>query len=201
MSDEDKERARQQAKAQYDSIAEMVAALELDWERLEELREERADLQDAVFDALDDFNIALEDCYDQVHIDARCEALEEAEDNLYHWTEREELADLEEEAEGYDDQEDAERAIQEDPLTVEVRSCWDSPGGEMEACEFRILLCTGGPAVQIRGELGMHNKPSRAWLEYQDWFIPWTEFYDEDIDRDVLLTYCRQFYFGLWRVR
>ncbi len=36
--------------------------------------------------------------------------------------------------------------------------------------------------------------PCRAWLEYQDWGTPWTQFFDAE--QDTLLTYCRQFYFG-----
>ena len=64
----------------------------------------------------------------------------------------------------------------------------------MEAAEFCILLTTGGPAVRIRGELDEYNEPRRAWLEVQDWFLPWTEYVCAD--SDVLLNYARCFYFG-----
>ena len=39
---------------------------------------------------------------------------------------------------------DARLAIEEDPLSVQVRSGWHSPGEKAESEEFEILLCTGG---------------------------------------------------------
>lgn len=59
-----------------------------------------------------------------------------------------------------EDHEAAERAIHEDALSVEVRSGWYVPGArdaDTKPAEYRILLCTGGPAVQIVGGL------VRAW--------------------------------------
>ena len=84
--------------------------------------------------------------------------------------------------------------IQEDPLSVQVRSGWYTPGETPEVCEYEILLGTGGPAVRIVGDLRQYNEPDRARLECQDWFTPWTEVFD--VDNDVLLTYARCFYFG-----
>jgi hypothetical protein len=43
-------------------------------------------------------------------------------------------------------------------------------------------------------ELDDNGEPHRAWIEAQDWFKPWTEYVGGD--GEVLLTYCRQFYFG-----
>lgn len=95
--------------------------------------------------------------------------------------------------------EEAQQTIQEDPLAVEVRSCWQSPcsseAGKPE--EFKILLCWGGPAVQIIGELDDYNQPCEARLQFQDWFIGWTDHFPEDENADeILLEYCQQFYFG-----
>ena len=97
-----------------------------------------------------------------------------------------------------DKREEAQTAIQEDPLSVQVRSGWYTPGEKAEAEEFEILLCTGGPAVRILGELGQHDEPKRAWIQYQDWGTPWTDYIPSMIDgaNEALLTYCRQFYFG-----
>lgn len=94
--------------------------------------------------------------------------------------------------------EDAERTIHEDALSVEVRSGWVAAGDKMEAAEFKILLCTGGPAVQIVGELDEHNEPSKdhIQLQHQDWFTPWTNLPLTDADRDALVAYARCFYFG-----
>lgn len=86
--------------------------------------------------------------------------------------------------------------IQNDPLSVEVRSDWEQVGETLTPTEFRILLCTGGPAVQIRGELDDYKQPRRAWIEYQDWGTPWTEYYSAEVSQDVLLTYCNQFWYG-----
>ncbi|MFZ3215661.1 MAG: hypothetical protein WA192_06340 [Candidatus Acidiferrales bacterium] len=97
--------------------------------------------------------------------------------------------------------EDAERAIQEDALSVQVRSGWYNPGDSEGAkpAEYEILLCTGGPAVRIIGELNEYMEPDSARIEVQDWFQPWTELrhYTENKDAlQILLTYARQFYFG-----
>jgi len=109
-----------------------------------------------------------------------------------------EMVDALAKAEDADDQnarEDAEQTIHEDPLSVEVRSGWTQPGAEMEAQDFMILLCTGGPACRIIGELNQYNEPDKARIEYQDWFTPWTEYPLDSDDTEILLRYCRCFYF------
>jgi hypothetical protein len=108
--------------------------------------------------------------------------------------EAEELAQLEEAAGECKDREEAEQRIQEDALSVEFRSGWVTNREEMVAEEFNILLGTGGPAVRIMGELDGNGEPSRAWLEVQDWFTPWTQ--HVGASQDTLLAYCRCFYFG-----
>jgi hypothetical protein len=94
------------------------------------------------------------------------------------------------------EQEAAREAIQEDPLEISVRSDWEHLGEPLKACEFNILLCTGGPACRILGELDEYNQPHRAWLEYQDWGTPWTQYFMSHEENVALLTYCQQFYFG-----
>ena len=88
--------------------------------------------------------------------------------------------------------------ISEVPLSVEVRSGWVSGcyNNEMKPEEFKILLCWGGPAVQIVGDLDEHGQPENPRLEYQDWFTGWTKYeITEEEEKDVLI-YCSQFYFG-----
>jgi len=92
------------------------------------------------------------------------------------------------------DEDTAREEIQESPLSVQVRSDWHNPGEESEAAEFEILLTTGGPALRIRGELDEHKQPDRAYLEYQDWGTPWTQYFD--VEQETLLEYCWCFYFG-----
>jgi hypothetical protein len=97
------------------------------------------------------------------------------------------------------DNDRARDAIHEDALSVLVRSGWHVPGSD--ACkpeEFEILLCTGGPAVRLRGTLDNYGQPDTVKMQVQDWFEPWTDFEPanrEDSDK-VLLTYARCFYFG-----
>jgi hypothetical protein len=147
------------------SIVEMVAALECDYDRLEELRDER--------DAHDDGPAAW--------------AAENPDES-------EELTALESAAGECSDTDEARQRIEEDALSVEVRSGWHSPGDDAPAEEFCILLATGGPAVRIRGELNEYREPCRAWLEVQDWYKPWTQYHG--IEQDALLAYAQCFYFG-----
>lgn len=102
----------------------------------------------------------------------------------------------EEERADYHDADKAQEAISEDPLSVEVRSDWHTPGDEDGAkdAEFCILLCTGGPAVRIIGSLDQWSEPDRAQLEYQDWFTPWEEYVPAR--SAVLVRYASQFWFG-----
>jgi hypothetical protein len=172
QGDRDTERERNLetiGRSAYESIAEMVAALDVDYDRLEEL----ADM--------------------------------ETDDMSYD--ERAEWSDLLAAAGECTSREDAEQRIQEDPLSVLVRSGWyepGRPGEEFTSKEYEILLSTGGPATRIRGELDSFGEPDTAHLEAQDWFTPWTEYHGhsvsdterEPVDPDVLLTYARQFYFG-----
>lgn len=145
-------------KSAAESIAEMVAALECDYERLEELRET-----------------------------SRKEMTPE---------DKAELAELEKAAGDCESREDAEQRITEDPLSVQIRNGWHDPGAESEPEEFEILLSTGGPTTRIIGELDEHCEPTRARLQAQDWFTPWTDYTGDAISQDDLLTYCRCFYFG-----
>lgn len=100
--------------------------------------------------------------------------------------------------------------IQESPLSVQVRSGWYNISGphndiDRQPAEYEILLCTGGPAVRITGELGDGNEPESAHLQVQDWFTEWTDYLPrvKGIDGepapdwlDTLLAYARCFYFG-----
>lgn len=165
------ENSLQQVQAQLASIRDMVAALNADYERLEELR---------------DLRVAMTQ-----------------DDEVFAETypdEADELAELEDAAGDCRDAEDARDRILQDALSVEVRDAWRSPSEESVdpcACEYRILLCWGGPSAQLVGSLGDHNEPETATLMHQDWFEPWQEYTDTSSeDDDALLTYARQFYFG-----
>ena len=229
--------AMDQARAQYRSVQAMVAALDCDFDRLEELRESRApffagwnlpgclpDSEPGQFQTADDareyladeivrYRDEIEDDEKQSELDAlELEILKsDAEELTGHaggfawWIVRddgralseddaEELAELEDDAGECEDAEDAEQRIHEDALSVEVRSGWRSVGEGMTADEFRIVLCTGGPHVEIRGELDLHGEPCSARIYFNDWFEVFRSL--PDTDEDVLLRYCSQFYFG-----
>lgn len=104
------------------------------------------------------------------------------------------LEDLE--SEDSETVEDAQQRIQDDPLSICVRSDWQNIGEPLEPAEFEILLCTGGPAVRIIGKLDMDNQPERPRLQHQDWGTPWTEVLRlTDEERAALLQFCQQFWF------
>jgi hypothetical protein len=182
--------AQDQARAQYESIAAMLAAVDCDYDRLEELRDEREELTEAVKDAAHEYHYA-----DEVNLAETTDALNEAREALTQWEtdNAEELAELEAQAGDCESEESARERINEGPLSVEVRSDWASPGEPLEAAEFCILLCTGGPAVRIRGELD-RGEPVRAWIEYQDWGTPWTQYFGAD--SGTLCRYSSFFFFG-----
>ena len=97
------------------------------------------------------------------------------------------------------DNEDARQAIEEDALSVEVRSDWYTPGASDEKRkpgEYYILLSTGGPASRIIGELDGYCQPTSARLQHQDWFTPWQEVIVDHADLGILLRYASVFYFG-----
>ena len=177
--------AKDQATAQVESICAMVSALNCDYGRLEELKQEREDLLESV-----------RDCEKAVTSgEIHSVDIEDARRDLDGWDERyaEELADLIEAAGECESEEEARERIQEDALSLEVRSGWSSSKEEFEAEEFRIVLCTGGPHVEILGELDEHNEPDRVRIIYKDWGTSGELF---DFDHDAVLTYCRQFCFG-----
>lgn len=182
MTHETENYAKTQAAAQYQSIVTMLAALNCDFDRLQELQDEREELADEV----DGVNTAS-----AYGLEKECEAIAA----LTQWDEKnaKELKILAHEAAEYTDADEVCEALQNDPLSVEFRSGWTSYGDTATPEEFRILLCTGGPAVQIRGELDQHGEPYRAWVEYQDWGTAWTQFFD--VDQKTLLAYCQEFIF------
>ena len=90
--------------------------------------------------------------------------------------------------------------VQQDPLSVEVRSGWYTPGDNRinpyKPAEFCILLGTGGPASRIIGDIDEYGQPERPRFEYQDWGKPWTEARTTPEQDAIMLEYCGHFYFG-----
>ncbi len=213
--------AEQNACGWLETIREHVACLEADRDRLEELRDERDSFESEV---PDDFEVSVLDDDDEAEDRVTCGTCGRSWDDAivtsmtpapsarcpfeaFHqtWAEEnrddaEELAELEKAVtvEGDELDQDAIRErIQESPLSVQVRGGWHDPGAEDDGAEeFEILLSTGGPALRIVGDLDGHGQPSRARLEHQDWYKPWTEKVLDHDGYEALLIWCQQFYFG-----
>jgi len=239
--------ARGQAIAQANSIISMVAALKVDYDRLDELKEQAkaghwvagwhipgtGDDEHAVaFNTCDEARSYIKD-HMRYHADARVatgdspsndeQSLLEVADlvgsmvgedsagygktvaGLHYWIthiytgladpdEAEELEELEADAGDCSDKDEAIQRIQVAALSVEVRSGWRMLGvtyvNNHDDEEFRIVLCTGGPHVEIRGEL-CDGEPVRAWIEY--WGDESGELHGH-IEQATLLTYCQQFF-------
>lgn len=74
---------------------------------------------------------------------------------------------------------------------------WYVPGtNDNKPTEYCILLCTGGPAVRIIGDLNEYQEPETARLEHQDWFTQWTELNTTKEEQNAMLLYAQVFYFG-----
>lgn len=160
----DDQRSESQAKAQLDSIREMVQRLN----HCQECDGEECDLTP-----------------------------KQLMDGLGIWMKgKPKKSDIEEWRRDYHDREAAEQRIQEDPLCVELRSGWYTPGSEPEPEEYTILLCTGGPACRIIGDLDERGDPRTARIEHQDWFTPWTEYRMDSEEESDVVTYARQFMFS-----
>jgi hypothetical protein len=149
MSESLKEIGASQAAA----LVEMVAALEVDYDGLEELRDDEGALNDRQREELAELSAAAGDC----------ESRDDAEQRI-----REDALSVEMRS-GWE--------------TVDVWQGADSGhgSGRPQPVEFMILLATGGPAARIMGEL-RDGQPHRAWLEVQDWGTPWMQYFDIEQD-------------------
>jgi hypothetical protein len=147
------------------TICEYVAALECDYDRLEELRE----IHECVAPDPEMDESQREEYEELLNVAGECTSREEAETRIQEWP-----------------LELSVRSGWHPPG-------WHLSGKDIRSEEFLLLLGTGGPATRIRGELDEHGEPRRAWLEVQDWGTPWTRYFD--IDQEMLLTFARCFYF------
>lgn len=179
--------AETNARAWLESIREYVAAVECDYKRRSELREE-------LIEAYDD-----EKHQNDPNNETQFLAwVKDASDNPSHVFQEsaEELVELNAAAGEYDDADAARDALRESVLSVQVRSGWADSAEDFVAEEFSILLTTGGPACRIIGELDDYKTPSRARLQYQDWGTPWTELILDRHENESVVAFCREFFFG-----
>jgi hypothetical protein len=94
------------------------------------------------------------------------------------------------------DEDDIRTHASEQALSLELRSDWHTPGEDMTASEFRLLLSTGGPAAQIVGKIGSWGDAEDFELQVQDWFQPWTQASLDAWQSEALEWFVSCFYFG-----
>lgn len=70
---------------------------------------------------------------------------------------------------GAADAEDVEDAIQELPLSIELRSGWHTIGEDLEAAEVRVVLTYGGPSCEIRADYDPQTGCSRPRVLWTEW--------------------------------
>jgi len=96
---------------------------------------------------------------------------------------------------------EARNLIHSDPLSVQVRTAWEDPNRlqkpdiDVQPHEYKILLCTGGPAVRIIGNLNEYGRPRNAYVEHQDWNEPWTKIALSEEEAQTVIEYARHFYY------
>lgn len=118
----------------------------------------------------------------------RFEELKDFDSEDFDSEEEVELQQLAEWAGDYADRDAAYDAIIDDPLSIEFRSDWVPTGEKMTRNEYRIVLCTGGPHVELRGEFDHRDSPCNVRVLFKDWGES-GELYE--FDRDVVMSYVR----------
>lgn len=175
--------SKAQAQAQLKSIIEMVAATDIETKATTYVEAMEDDAVIAAMKTYNDFDPEEDDEEDYSNIDSL----------------REELTDLlgsGEDIDGVDfefDEDAAWQTIDQDALSVELRGDWHDVGDDGDDVEYKILLCTGGPAVQIVGELDTHGQPESATIQHQDWFEAWQDFPMSQEEEDEVLKYCGRY--------
>lgn len=96
-----------------------------------------------------------------------------------------------EERRGYHDEDAALEYVQEMPLSVDVRSGWQSPSAKLVPVEYQLLMSTGGPAVRITGRLDARDEPADAEIEYQDWCTEFRALPIDSVQKQDLLQFAR----------
>jgi hypothetical protein len=85
--------------------------------------------------------------------------------------------------------------IHESVLSVETRTHWAPAGsGDSEPGEFRIVLCTGGPHVELTGQLDRLNEPCDTEMYECNWGTPRAPY--TEANQEILDWFAGHFYFG-----
>jgi hypothetical protein len=94
------------------------------------------------------------------------------------------------------DNDDLQEELRGLALCQDVRTDWQSIGQDLEPTQYRLLLCTGGPAVQVVGDLDEAGDPCTARLQRQDWLTPWEDVTLTEPEEEMLIWFAQSFYWG-----
>lgn len=154
----DNNHAEQQAIAQVATITDLMSCMAADFTDYKEARNElaraetryqelRAENNTDDFDYTDGLDAARED------LGAAYEALAEFPEGMTE----------------FDDEDDLNEAIDTNALSVEYRSGWSNDREDLEPEEVRVVLCTGGPHVEIIADFDSRSGASSPRVLYRDW--------------------------------
>lgn len=109
--------------------------------------------------------------------------------------EAEELDELRLQAGKFTSQEDALEQIREMPLSVLVRSTWQELGQVLTQAEYRITLTAGGPSCWLQGDIDADGTlGNTVRVRYSDWSEVGELFDITDEQRDSLRDFVRYFF-------
>lgn len=94
----------------------------------------------------------------------------------------------------------AREYIQESALSCEVRSGWHSVGQPSEPEQFRIVFSTGGPHLEMVGDLDGYGEAGSVELVAKDWGENTVVYEDSEgntLDSDVLEWVANCFYWSV----
>lgn len=154
----DNNHAEQQAIAQVATITDLMSCMAADFSAYKEARDELARAEARYQELLAEDNTGDIDYAD--NLDAASEDLGAA---------REALAEFPEGMTEFDDEDDLNEAIDTNALSVEYRSGWSNDREDLEPEEVRVVLCTGGPHVEIIADFDSRSGASSPRILYRDW--------------------------------
>lgn len=171
--------ARQEAIGTVKHIHSLITASQVDYDRIEELVEERATWLEENPGRFIEPN------------DPR----DGGRWYLANPDEAEELDELRLQAGEFKSQEDALEQIRELPLSVLVRSTWQEPGQTLTQAEYRITLSAGGPSCWLQGDVDSDGTiANTVRVLYSDWDEVGELFNTTDEQRSALLDFVRYFF-------
>ena len=150
--------AHDQAVLQTQTITELMACKAVDFSDYEEARDELARAEARYQKLLAENSTCDWDYADK--LDSAIEELEAA---------REAMDEFPKEMAEFQSEDDLREAIDTNALSIEFRSGWSSDREDLEPEEVRVVLCTGGPHVEIVADFDSRTGVSSPRVLYRDW--------------------------------